>query len=249
MAVRTWTHEEFILALDLYFRISFGSIHKNNPDIIKLSELIGRTPSSVAMRLSNYAANDPELQARGIKGLVGGGNACLKYWNDYSQNRGKLLAEAAICRLRLLNNPLAENYHVTEWDNLVDEMYNLPFQTMVQNNYKGKCAVTGIEIPQILVGTHILPVSENESESNNPANGILLSLNYAKAFVDGLIGFSPDYHIYISDALRAHQFDTGYAAMFKRYEKATLHVGEVIAKPDPRFLEWHMDTVFNSIAV
>lgn len=31
MANRLWTRDEFILALDLYFRIPFGQINKNNP--------------------------------------------------------------------------------------------------------------------------------------------------------------------------------------------------------------------------
>ena len=45
-----------------------------------MAELIGRTPSSVAMRLSNYASLDPMLQARGVIGLPGGADKCRSYW-------------------------------------------------------------------------------------------------------------------------------------------------------------------------
>ena len=36
-----WTKDETILALALYCKIPFSKIHKNNPQIIELSKLIG----------------------------------------------------------------------------------------------------------------------------------------------------------------------------------------------------------------
>ena len=91
MANRLWTKEEFILTLDLYFRMPFGQIDKRNPDIIKMAELINRTPSSVAMRLCNYANCDPELKARAVKGLAGGYSQCIPYWNQYANKMRKYM--------------------------------------------------------------------------------------------------------------------------------------------------------------
>mgnify|MGYP006906810210 CR=1 FL=1 len=68
---RVWSRDEFILALDLYHRIGFGRINKTNPDIIKLAQFVGRTPSSIGMRLANFANCDPKLKERGVKGLDG----------------------------------------------------------------------------------------------------------------------------------------------------------------------------------
>lgn len=77
---RFWTREEMILVLGLYLRLPFGKFHHGNPEVICMAELIGRTPSSVAMRLSNYASLDPMLQARGVIGLPGGADKCRSYW-------------------------------------------------------------------------------------------------------------------------------------------------------------------------
>lgn len=63
-----WTREELILAFNLYCKLPFGKMHKGNPEIIHLASLIGRTNSSVALKLGNLASLDPSLQARGIKG-------------------------------------------------------------------------------------------------------------------------------------------------------------------------------------
>ena len=46
-----WTKEETVLALALYCKIPFGKIHKNNPQVIELSKLLGRTPASVSMKM------------------------------------------------------------------------------------------------------------------------------------------------------------------------------------------------------
>ncbi len=58
---KKWSREETILAFDLYCKIPFSKIGQTNPDIIKLAELIGRTPGSVGLKMANLAACDPEI--------------------------------------------------------------------------------------------------------------------------------------------------------------------------------------------
>lgn len=248
MANRLWSREEFILALDLYFRIPFGQISKSNPDIIKLADFIGRTPSSVGMRLSNYANCDPELKATGIKGLAGGQQQCQPYWDEFANARGKLITAAIESRTQLIEAHRRESNefytHKSEWDNLVNEMYDYKFQDIVAKNYHGHCAISGMKAKQFLVGCHIIPSCENEAESMKASNGILLNLLYARAYVEGLIGFDTKYKIHFSLDIKKHKFEDGFH-LFKRYEGEHLQLGDVIIKPDTAFLEWHMDTVFN----
>jgi putative restriction endonuclease len=42
---------------------------------------------------------------------------------------------------------------------------------MILANYSTKCAITGIDIPELLA-SHIVPWSINENERLNPENGI-----------------------------------------------------------------------------
>lgn len=44
-------------------------MHSYNNDIIYIANLIGRTPSSIALRLVNFANVDPALKAIGIKDM------------------------------------------------------------------------------------------------------------------------------------------------------------------------------------
>ncbi len=62
---KLWTREELIIAINLYFKIPFGKLHSRNPQIIKLAELLNRTPGSIAYKLVNFASLDPTLKQKG----------------------------------------------------------------------------------------------------------------------------------------------------------------------------------------
>ena len=46
---KLWTRDELVLAVNLYCNLPFGKMHKLNKQIMEFAELIGRTPSSVAL--------------------------------------------------------------------------------------------------------------------------------------------------------------------------------------------------------
>lgn len=62
-ARQNWTREETLKAFALYFILPSGKHDKKNPDIVALANELGRTPSSVVLKLGNIKANDPALTA------------------------------------------------------------------------------------------------------------------------------------------------------------------------------------------
>ena len=68
---KRWSEEETVLALYLYFQLPFGKLHSGNPEIQELAAALGRTNSSVAMKLCNFASLDPKITDSGRKGLDG----------------------------------------------------------------------------------------------------------------------------------------------------------------------------------
>jgi hypothetical protein len=74
LARRRWTRNELIIALNVYHKLRFGQLHARQPVIIAVAKKLGRSASSVAMKLCNFASLDPALTLRGIKGLTGAGN-------------------------------------------------------------------------------------------------------------------------------------------------------------------------------
>jgi len=72
MSQNRWTKEQVKLGFNLYCQLPFRRLHSRNPEIIELAELVGRTPSAVAMKLCNIASLDPAITGTGRRGL---GNA------------------------------------------------------------------------------------------------------------------------------------------------------------------------------
>ena len=57
-ARQNWTRDETLKAFALYFILPSGKHDKKNPDIVALANELGRTPSSVVLKLGNIKAND-----------------------------------------------------------------------------------------------------------------------------------------------------------------------------------------------
>jgi putative restriction endonuclease len=76
------------------------------------------------------------------------------------------------------------------------------FRQIVIANYSGKCAITEIDIPDLLLASHIIPWSKNEEERLNPENGICLSALYERAFDKGYISINENFEILLSSQLK-----------------------------------------------
>ena len=120
------------------------------------------------------------------------------------------------------------------------------FRRMILANYGDRCALTGIDIPQVLLASHIIPWSDKSHKRDrlNPCNGICLSALYDKAFDKGLITFSPDdLSVQLSSALRENEskeyFNRHFGCIIGK--KLTLPAE---FKPNLDFLAYHRDKVF-----
>src|ERR1039457_290173 len=81
-----WSRDETIVACGLYFTLPFGRMHARNPRIIEVAGLLGRTSSSLAMKLTNLASLDPAHRARGVKGLMGRSRLDEEIWREFQSN-------------------------------------------------------------------------------------------------------------------------------------------------------------------
>lgn len=80
---RRWTEHETKRVLDLYQRLPFGQFHQRNPDVIRMAKEIDRTPSSVAMKLGNFASLDLKITSTGRKGLEGASELDREVWSAH----------------------------------------------------------------------------------------------------------------------------------------------------------------------
>jgi putative restriction endonuclease len=230
-------------------------MHTRTPEIIEMANLIGRTVNSIAIRLTNFAACDPYHQDRGVKGMVGGVKQCQPIWDEFCDNKELLIFES--------ENILAKKENLTiesKFDEMLFDIKDLKgetklrevktrvnqnvFRQIVVANYLGKCAITGIDIQELLFASHIIPWSKNEEERLNPENGICLSALYDKAFDKGLIAVDESYHILISDKLKKKKQTDYYGKYFAPIENQFL-ISPQRYFPKKEFIQYHLDEIFN----
>lgn len=253
--IRLWTKEELILAFNLYLKISFGKTHSRNPKIIELANLIDRTPASIVMRLGNFASIDPFHIDRGIRGLQNGMNQVQPIWNEFFHNQEELVFLSEQILAQKQNISIEDKYEDILFDikNLKGEdvfrtvktrVNQSVFRQMILSNYNNKCAISGIDIPELLLASHIIPWSKNEEHRLNPENGICFSAIYDKAFDKGLIGINPSHKIIFSDSLKKKKDSDYFHKYFGSIENQEILKAQKYL-PRKEFLEYHLDTIFN----
>lgn len=253
-----WTREEMILVLNLYFKLSYGQMDHRNPKVRELAHLMGRSENSVAFRLNNFASCDPMLQARGISGLNAHIKQCQPYWNEFVNNQEALVFES--------ERILADYQDVSIEDKFKEELKDIPqglvgetrvrevktrvnqsfFRQVVLSNYGGKCALTGIDIPDLLIASHIIPWADDVKERLNPSNGICLSALYDKAFDKGYIAFCNDGTVIFSSNIEDKADRDYYSKYFMTIRDHKIEGFRKYA-PNPEFLEWHRNHIFKGL--
>lgn len=192
-----WSREEHILAFNLYCKIPFGTIHQNNPKIIELAKILGRSSGSVSYKLANFARLDPSLAERGIKGMSHGAKGEADIWNEFRENGEVLAFESERLLAERLGQPIETLAQLDEADlpkegvereRVVKQRVNQQFfRCAVLSAYDGRCCVTGIALPTLLVASHIMPWSLDKRNRLNPCNGLCLNALHDQAFDKGLM--------------------------------------------------------------
>jgi putative restriction endonuclease len=249
-----WTRDELIMAFNLYLKLPFGKLHTRTPEIIEMANLLGRTVNSITIRLTNFASCDPYHQNRGVKGMVGGIKQCQPIWDEFFENKELLIFESERILAEKENRTIESKF-----DDLLFDLGELKgktklrevktrvnqnvFRQIVIANYSGKCAITAIDIPELLFASHIIPWAKDENERLNPENGICLSALYDKAYDKGLIGINEKYEILFSSYLKKKEQNDYYNKYFAHLENTKLIMPKKYA-PKKEFLQYHLDEIF-----
>lgn len=249
-----WTREQLILAINLYCKMPFGKMHKLNPQIIELANLIGRTPDAVARKLGNFASFDPTLQARGIKGLGNAGKLDKQVWDEFYNNwDAAIIASEQL--LAKQKNTSIEDLNEIDIPETIQEGVNRRrlvntrlnqniFRKIVLATYNFQCCITGIRNPELLIASHIVPWSVDERNRLNPMNGLALNALHDKAFDAGLITIDADsYKIIISNRLKAKSPPMSVRQNFLDYDGVEIKLPDKFL-PEREFLKRHNETRF-----
>lgn len=250
---KLWTREELILAVNLYCKLPFGRLHRLNPEVIHLAELIGRTSSSVAYKLVNFASLDPSLKARGIKGASNASKLDAEIWNEFFNNwdilpyeSEKLLANFEQTTVEKLNQ--ISDIDLPKEGKIREQMVKVRvnqsfFRSSILASYNNTCCITGIQQPEFLIAGHIKPWSVDEKNRLNPQNGIAINALHDKAFETGLLTITTDYKIRISPLLFKQKKSKSIEEYFLKLDNQDIILPSRFL-PDVEFLKYHNEVRF-----
>ena len=205
--MKKWDRHELIVAFNLYCQLPFGKIHSRNPVIIQVSKQLNRTPSSLAMKMLNFASLDPMIINSGRHGLGNASNSDRAIWKEFHEDWERLALEGQML-LKSTNimspKALAEIEPAdftgeTKKSSVEVRLKQSFFRQAVMSSYQGRCCMTGLTDQRLLIASHIIPWSKDKANRLNPSNGLCLSALHDKAFDYGLITVLPDWRIRVSN--------------------------------------------------
>lgn len=251
-ASKNWTKDQAKLAFHLYCQLPFGKLHKSNPEVIRLAQVIGRTPSAVAMKLVNFASLDPAITSTGRRGLEGASALDREIWAEFHADWERLAVECEILRRSVdpelvadeADESLTPEDFTGETRQVVTEQrikQNF-FRRAVLSSYGGRCCMSGLSEPRLLIASHIVPWSKDKKNRLNPCNGLCLSAIHDRAFDKGLITLSDDFTIMVSDEIKRRK-EEFLKAVFVPLEGRPIALPERFA-PNARFVSWHRMELF-----
>jgi putative restriction endonuclease len=247
-----WAREELIVAFNLYCKIPFSKTVKTNPEVIKVASLIERTPSAVAFKLGNFGSFDETLKKKGISGLPNASKLDKQIWDEFHNDWEKLAYESELLIAKFSNREIEEISEIDlsnipvgrERESLVKTRINQSFfRSVILSSYNSTCCITGLNIPDFLVASHIIPWKKDEKNRLNPQNGLCLNSIHDRAFDKGYITVTPDYKVKVSKWFEKFESKNIINEFFLKYENQPIILPDKFP-PNEEFLKFHQEIIF-----
>jgi putative restriction endonuclease len=118
------------------------------------------------------------------------------------------------------------------------------FRKMILESYGNRCCITGMDIPQLNIASHIIRWADNKDTRMDPRNGLCLSGTFDRAFDRNLLTLDEDYRVVISKEIKEHYPQQVVKETFQKREGQVIHLpGKSERWPLQEYLEVHREKV------
>jgi putative restriction endonuclease len=237
----SWSKEELLSAYNLYCKIQIDKIIYQNTDIIRVAELLNKTPKEIVKRFKNFSKLDSA-----VKTLENIEQTDINTWNSFNTNWEKSVydSESKIVDFEYKLGNLTKFPKGKDRKYLVKSRVNQNFFRMaVLSSYQNRCCITGLSLVELLNASHIIPWVVDESNRLNPRNGLCLNALHDRAFDKGFLTVTTDYMIHISHYISNILDSDSVHNYFLCYENQKIILPNRFL-PKKIFLEYHNKKVF-----
>jgi predicted restriction endonuclease len=211
------------------------------------------------MKLSNLASLDPVQQARGIRGLEGASKQDRLMWDEFKGNLSVLGEQSEQLLHDLFTKDETREVDLLQRDKVRVVAPTGPTETQatvkvrrgqqffrqaVLNAYDIRCCISGINVPRLLVASHIKPWGAFPNDRLNPGNGLCLSTLHDAAFDAGLITLDDRLSVLLSKQLRSFFPQPALEQNFVPFEGKPIRLPEKLAEPNVDFIRFHREKIF-----
>lgn len=245
-----WTREQLVLAFELYCRIPFQRTRAADSRVKELAAILQRTPASVARKLGNFGAFDPQLAIRNISGLTHGSKLDRTVWDEFHADWNGLIIRAHELRTER-NSGKQEFASLTaptgpseKTMTVKQRLHQAFFRDAVISSYNGRCCVTGLPLVECLVAGHIVPWRMDERRRADPTNGVCMSATFDRLFDRGLVTIDDELQLRVSARVRKLKDQAAIDLVAARHGQKI--IPPVRFCPDPTCLQWHRKNVFQA---
>lgn len=161
-------------------------------------------------------------------------------WERYAADREGLAFESEVLRSERLHEseaPIGRERDIVTRARVNQAL----FRKMMLARYEGRCALTGLPVPELLVASHIVRWADDPAERMNPENGLVLNALHDRAFEVGLMTISDEFRAEI-DVDRVPDRGSSGLELLARYDGAALTLPDGVA-PGVEFLRRHRERV------
>jgi putative restriction endonuclease len=249
---KPWTREELILAINLYCKTPFGKIHYRNPEIIKLSEILGRSPGSVSYKLANFASLDSTIDRKGAPNVS---KLDREVWQEFFSDCEEMAFQSETLYAQKTVSGIGEkksiddSFQIEEGktkETVIKARVNQGFfRKMVLAAYDNTCCVTGLNIADLLIASHIMPWSVDVKNRLNPCNGLCLNALHDMAFDKGYISISDDFRVLVSPRIEKLKTANSRIELLLKFDRKKINLPSRFI-PDQRLLERHRKEIFRT---
>ena len=208
------------------------------------------------MKLVNIASLDPAIITTGRRGLPKSSANDRKMWAEMQEDWEAFAVETwrAVDTVQPDTDDLRpQNLAQTEpnWqgdpgdERLASTRARIGqdfFRRAILSAYRGRCCITGLATPELLIASHIVPWRTDQANRVNPRNGLLLSALHDRAFDSGLITIAEDMTVRVGSGL-ANEGDSFFAETIGAFDGRPIDLPEKF-QPEREFLDYHREEVF-----
>lgn len=274
MASRNWSRSETLMALAFYLCPPPSRKNWDDTDleIQRLAQAVGRSESAVCFKIGNLKSCDPNRDGKGFKNAA---RLDAQVMNEYLASPSEVMDEALNClaqagisieydgsvdsnptiqlesnlamdSARNRSNPPGSRTGKEKLATMRARINQGYFRSILMTNYNGACCLTGINIPALLVASHIKPwAASSERERVMPSNGIILNAFHDRAFDRGLITLDDNYRIVVSSNIPHSTENDRWLYSFAGEKIRLPQEADWTAWPSHEFIHYHNDCVFS----